>query len=111
VRVFLNGGEGTFSRLVNGVTGIPVNDQVFNVALGDEEGDGDLDATVVTSTQTLDWMLLNDGQGRFVATATGVPAPSGTGWPVRFDANGDNVLDVMYSANSLSGTSKLVVRQ
>lgn len=110
VRVFQNNAHGSFSRTTNGITGIPTNDQVFNVALGDVDGDGDLDATVVTTTQTLDWMLLNDGLGRFSATASGVPAPAGTGLPILFDANGDNVLDAMYSANSLGGTARLIVR-
>ena len=111
VRVFRNNGTAGFSRIVGGVTGIPANDQVFNVALGDQDGDGDLDAVVVTSSQALDWMLLNDGQGQFGAAASGVPAPSGTGNPVLFDADGDNVLDVLYSANALSGTARMLCRQ
>jgi uncharacterized membrane protein YgcG len=110
VRVFVNNGHGSFTRSAGAVSGIPTNDQVYNVAVGDLDGDGDLDATVVTSSQALDWMLINDGAGHLAAVA-GVPAPSGTALPVLFDANGDNVLDVAYAANAGAGTLRLLTRQ
>ena len=111
VRVLVNNGQGTYSRLSNGVTGLPVNDQVWNVALGDEDGDGDLDAVIVTTSQPLDWMLSNDGTGHFSTLPGGIPAPNGTAAPVLFDANGDNVLDAIYSASSMAGTVRLLLRQ
>jgi hypothetical protein len=77
VRVLVNNGQGTYSRLSNGVTGLPVNDQVWNVALGDEDGDGDLDAVIVTTSQALDWMLSNDGTGHFSALRAASRLPTG----------------------------------
>jgi len=55
------GGTGSF--LLNDTIELPF---ASNVALGDVDGDQDLDVVVVTSGFGTNKLLLNDGQGNFI---------------------------------------------
>jgi hypothetical protein len=90
-RVLLNDGKGGFTASDLG----PTADRTYTAALGDLDGDGDLD--VLTSNDTPDKKLvfLNDGKGRFAVAGTwGVPE-----WSTRnaalADLNGDGRPDAI----------------
>ncbi|HET6202399.1 MAG TPA: VCBS repeat-containing protein [Planctomycetota bacterium] len=110
VRVFSNNGAGSFSYVTNGVTGVPVTEDLIDVALGDFDGDGDADVVAATLSTGTDWLLQNDGTGHFAPSPGGIAAPAYTRHPVPFDADGDNLLDLIYSANAPNGAVRLLVR-
>jgi large repetitive protein len=111
VRIFRNkNGAGLFERVAGAISGLPVNENVYDATLGDLDGDGDLDMIASTAPSLLDWILVNNGNGSFAAADVGVPTPLNKRWPVLFDATGDNVLDIAYSLPANSGTVTVLVR-
>jgi hypothetical protein len=92
-RLYLNDGRGVFADAT--ATSLPpLVDLTQAVALGDVDGDGDLDAFVGNLLQQ-DRLLLNDGAGAFTdVTATNLPASSSATTSVALgDVDGDGDLD------------------
>ncbi|MCI0588292.1 MAG: VCBS repeat-containing protein [Planctomycetes bacterium] len=99
-RLFLNSGAGVFSDATT--TNLPpVLDRTAAVALGDLDGDGDLDAYVGNSAtfgpSAGDRLYLNGGAGAFAdVTATNLPAVLDFTWAVALgDVDGDGDLDAL----------------
>ncbi len=71
------------------------------VALGDVDGDGDLDALLANTRRIVpiadNALLLNDGSGRF--TPTGQSVGSGSTSAVLFDIHGDGTPDLLLGGN------------
>ena len=62
-RLYRNNGDGTFTD-ITATSGIPGNGKGLAVAAGDIDLDGDVDIYVANDT-TANFLLINDGQGRF----------------------------------------------
>jgi len=92
-RLHVNTGAGVF---IDVASGLPSStDNTWAIALGDVDGDGDLDALV--GNQGQDRLFLNDGSGMFTnATATHLPGiPDDTGSVSLADVDGDGDLDAL----------------
>ncbi len=108
--VQLNNGAGFFPRLTPGATsGSTVGVPQLRMALGDVDGDGDLDAVVPLNTSI--GILLNDGSGRFV------PAPPLALGYLHYavalgdlDADGDLDLTVTEATTGAGNTGAIIVR-
>jgi len=101
-RLYLNSGTGTFTDVT--ASNLPASsDPTRAVALGDVDGDGDLDVFVGNgaSTSPQDRLYLNDGVGLFSdATATNLPPLSGnTTAVVLGDVDGDGDLDALSATD------------
>jgi hypothetical protein len=102
-RVYLNDGTGAFSEAASPPT--PLNSTTRGVALGDLDGDGDLDLVLGNSYYDSDTstfvplpsqVYLNDGLGNFAPTAASLnPAGSITRSVALADLNGDGQLDIV----------------
>ena len=95
-QLLLNIGAGFFSDVTS--THMPfMTEDTRNMAIGDLDGDGDLDIVSVAWGNLAPWrILLNDGQGRF----TDSQFASGYGLSVRLgDVDGDGDLDVMVGTD------------
>ena len=71
----------------------------WNVAFGDLDGDGNVDAVDTNGSWTAVGptnLLLGDGEGSFEMCSTELPAGR-TAWPVLRDFNGDGADDVFLS--------------
>ena len=94
-RLYLNDGSGTFTDA--SANQMPVdNDYTASLALGDVDGDGDLDLLSGTMGSQ-NRLYLNDGSGTFTdATATGMPTDTDrTRVIVLGDVDGDGDLDLI----------------
>ncbi|HEX5054496.1 MAG TPA: VCBS repeat-containing protein [Planctomycetota bacterium] len=90
-QLYLNNGSGTFTNVT--AAQMPVDyDVTENLALGDVDGDGDVD--FVTANYVQNRLYLNNGSGTF----TDASATSGTDtWFEAFgDVDGDGDLDLMF---------------
>src|SRR5580698_6031442 len=103
VGVLLGQGDGTFGPVKEYGAGV----NPFSIALGDFNGDGNLDVVVTDETQLRVEVLLNDGQGGFNAA---VPYPTGQNpFSVAVgDVNGDGALDLVV-ANMADGTVSVLL--
>ena len=102
--IWLNDGSGNFVD-----SGQRLLDEAWSVAIGDVDGDRDLDivtgSAVLTTRPRHSNIWLNDGTGRF-ADSGQAPAPSCWATAVALgDVDGDEDLDVMYGCGSSGGTS------
>jgi hypothetical protein len=104
VSVRLNDGHGSFSAPANNPDPA-VGDHPLSVAVGDVDGDGDLDLLAANNSANTVSVRLNDGHGSFLAPATN-PDPAVGTLPtsvVLGDVDKDGDLDLL-AANDLSGT-------
>ncbi|HET6202174.1 MAG TPA: FG-GAP-like repeat-containing protein [Planctomycetota bacterium] len=102
-RLHLNGGSGIFTEVT--ATNLPARlDTTLGVALGDVDGDGDLDAFVANNGRQ-NRIDLNDGGGVFTdVTGTGLPAPVEDTEAVALgDVDGDGDLDALVGNSTASG--------
>ncbi|HKB15482.1 MAG TPA: VCBS repeat-containing protein, partial [Planctomycetota bacterium] len=101
-RLLLNAGSGTYYDATSQLP--PILGQTDSVALGDVDGDGDLDALLgvgapfsTVSSGGLDRIYLNDGSGSFAYDATRLPADSDATSAVGLgDLDGDGDLDAVF---------------
>ncbi|OGX86530.1 hypothetical protein BEN47_12800 [Hymenobacter lapidarius] len=94
VSIRLNNGFGTFSGAVD----LPVGQDPQKVALGDVDGDGDLDLLVANSFSRTVSIRLNDGSGTFTGNQD-VSTNGATGLVVG-DVDGDGDLDLLAGEGS-----------
>jgi len=101
-RLYLNDGHGRFSDASS--SAFPSSPgATTGIAVGDLDGDGDLDVVLAKATETgRNRVFLNDGKARFTdATSSSLPEGKGTYWSVTLgDADGDGDLDVVFSGNT-----------
>ncbi|HKB15584.1 MAG TPA: VCBS repeat-containing protein, partial [Planctomycetota bacterium] len=105
--LLLNDGSG---RLTDATANLPqVLDVTRGLALGDSDGDGDLDALVGNVGSEPTRLLLNDGSGAFSPSPTPLPVAVEDTAGVAFgdvDANGD--LDLLTAAGPSGGIRLLL---
>ncbi len=93
VSVLLNAGDGTFpSQTIHGLGIRP-----FSVALGDLDGDDDLDMAIAISGSDSVEIMFNNGDGTFVLGAF-LPTGDFPGFIVIGDLNGDGDLDLAVTS-------------
>ena len=111
VSVRLNDGTGSFTAPATNPNPV-VGNEPLSVALGDVDGDGDLDLLTANYGDNTVSVRLNDGTGNFTAPATN-PNPSVGSSPYSIalgDVDGDGDLDVL-AANFGSNTVSVRLNQ
>jgi hypothetical protein len=96
-KVWLNDGTATFSPSPQNI-GYPPAQPSWDVALGDLDGDGDLDAIIATYAGHDNHIWLNDGLGVFVESGSTL----GTSWIQALtlgDLDGDHDLDALAATD------------
>jgi VCBS repeat protein len=97
--LLLNGGSGVFADASSQLPSVAVNASA--VALGDVDGDGDLDAAVGTAPSLFgaggqERLFLGDGAGSFTDASAQLPSPAdGTSSLALGDVDGDGDLDLL----------------
>ena len=94
-RLYLNNGAGAFTDATS--TNLPADsDESFDVALGDVDGDDDLD--IILANRDQNRLYLNNGAGVFAdATSTNLPAGEAIGGVALGDVDGDDDLDIVFA--------------
>ncbi|MBD1207810.1 MAG: VCBS repeat-containing protein [Ignavibacteria bacterium] len=110
VAVLLNNGAGSFSAAVGSPFPLALGANPRAIALGDVDGDGDLDIATGNSTSNDVAVLINNGVASFTF-ATGSPFPVGgnTPWGITmadFDNDGD--IDIATPNNQTNNVSILI---
>ncbi|MGI4874533.1 MAG: FG-GAP-like repeat-containing protein [Janthinobacterium lividum] len=95
-------GTGTFA----GGSDPAVGSLPFNVALGDVDGDGDLDLVTANASSSTVSVRLNNGAGTF-GGGTDVAVGSGPVSVALGDVDGDGDLDLVTANNKASGTARV----
>ena len=90
-KVFLNNGDGTFTEMEEEMG----SDLSFDVALGDLDGDGDVDA-LVTNEFSGDQVWVNDGMGLFTNSEQSFGGPHSIHCALG-DVDGDGDLDAVIA--------------
>jgi len=98
-RVYLNDGQGGFDELPSALPTFAGLVSTRAIALGDVDGDGDLDALLGTSGRpSAEQLLLGDGSGSFVESIGALPAFGGDTQDVALaDLDGDGDLDAVLA--------------
>lgn len=110
VRRRLGNGDGTFGSVQSTTIdfGAGINDQINDLALGDLDGDGDLDIFFGGREAAFPpfdggtGVILNDGSGNMGAAAITVTSESMTGAAIG-DVNGDGRMDLVSAGYSAGG--------
>ena len=105
-RVYKNDGNGTFVDVT--LTSLPMDfSGSYAVALGDIDGDGDLDM-VIGKSAAQNQLYLNDGTGAFSnVTAARLPSVSDTTDALAFgDIDGDGDLDMVVGNGGINGAEQ-----
>ncbi len=105
--VYRNDGSGTFVDTTG--TSMPRSaQQIVSVALGDVDGDNDLDAVFGNAIDPFgvlpaqDQLYLNDGSGVFRDATARLPRDNDSSWSIAFgDVDGDNDLDILFAIGSV----------
>ncbi|WP_324672122.1 FG-GAP-like repeat-containing protein [Hymenobacter sp. GOD-10R] len=97
----LNNGVGTFS--ISGLVSVGRSPQ--KVAIGDVDGDGDLDFTTVNGSSNTVSVRLNNGQGTFSGNAE-VAVGNQPASLILADVDGNNTLDII-TANAQASTASV----
>ena len=103
VSVLLGKGDGTFAAK----TDYPVGDGAYALALGDVDGDGDLDIVTANDQAGTVSVLLGKGDGTFAAKAD-YPTGSGPRAPMIGDFDGDGKADLAVF-NRKAGTVSVLL--
>ena len=91
-KLYLNNGSGVFA---SGTAIGSDSDVTYSVALGDVDGDGDMDLVAATGSSQRNKLYLNDGSGGF-ASGTGIGSDIGfTNSVALGDVSGDGYLDLV----------------
>ena len=104
-RVYLNTGGaqgGTLGQLVDSGQILEDGLASFDVALGDVDSDGDLDAFIANYSGRSNSVLLNDGSGQFTSSDQSLGNSTSVGVALG-DVDGDNDLDAFVANGSDSG--------
>ncbi|HXM22652.1 MAG TPA: FG-GAP-like repeat-containing protein [Terriglobales bacterium] len=109
ITVFLSNKDGSLQPGVRfGPTGGPTNYELEYVAVGDFDGDGNLDIAATDAFNGGVWIFSGDGHGNFTATSK-TPYPTDTAGTLAFgvaagDFNRDGKVDVAVINTNSSGT-------
>ncbi|MEM7202535.1 MAG: VCBS repeat-containing protein [Planctomycetota bacterium] len=104
-RLLTGRGDGRFDDATE--TRLPDDiDQTLSLALGDVDGDGDLD--LITGNAGQNRLLVNDGSGRFVDRPASLPGAAATTAALAlFDADADGDVDLLVG--NLAQTNRLLL--
>ena len=98
--LYLNDGRGWFTQAPDPVFQRPMSPGIYSMAMGDADGDGDLD--LFFGGFGRHWLFLNDGRGNFKdATSTGLPSTAGVVHTMLLgDVDGDRDLDLLEGTDT-----------
>lgn len=109
-QLFLNAGDGWLADATTGRLPTPREDESREIKAADVDGDGDLDLVVanvrfVTTASRQDFLLINDGEGRFSDASPGqFPDGERDHFTVQVvDLDGDGDVDVLLPSTVFTG--------